>query len=128
MISILLLVTLINNAVPYVAFVLLWMPSKRTYFKSKVRKVTRQKTTVVCYNNYLIACYSYIITKEDRWITHNVTTKIWRFRMWLLCCCGHRLNVNNKFSQWGKKQKIIIVCYDNDLIAWNSHRITIEGR
>ena len=25
---------------------------------------------------------------------HNFTTKIWQFRTWLLCCYGHRLNVN----------------------------------
>ena len=37
------MVTLINNVIQYVAYVLLRMPSKRTYFKSKVRKVTRQK-------------------------------------------------------------------------------------
>ena len=69
---------------------------------------------------------------------HNFTTKNWQFRMWLLCCCG--LNINNKFSQRGKKnqkqkkqkqtkkQKIIIVCYNNDLIACNSYIITIEDR
>ena len=65
-ISILLPVTLINNVIPYVAYVLLRMPPKRTYFKPKLRKVTRQIITIVCYNNVLIVCNSYIITKEDR--------------------------------------------------------------
>ena len=41
-ISILQLVTLINNVIPYVAYVLLRKPSKHTYIKSKVTKVTRQ--------------------------------------------------------------------------------------